>query len=199
MCGIHGAQTLPGKIPAIVWSYIENMTNNNHGSSSSTISDECHVRSNARQLFASLRGIDYAPDNIGVVDECNQLAPVDISVYCDGGLAHPSSQRWQLGGYGAWHPRRLSPPSELEVKFASTSISSGGVECWASSNSLWSSSTRNALSAGILSMLSCEPVGVLIVPVLSIVHVASLSTTMGVLENHGVLFPMATYGKSSIT
>jgi hypothetical protein len=102
--GILGCRNFPAKvghIPSSAWVTVEAMSNNHFCTNNMHSIEDCFIFDNARQLVANLRGADFAPIDMPHVDWCIDVAPDSINVYTDGGLAHPSKPRWQLGG--VWH------------------------------------------------------------------------------------------------
>ena len=109
-------------------------------------------------FFANARGVHISPTVAPLVEWCQHLAPILVNTYSDGGVAHPTRHRWQLGGSGVWHPGRSEEPTHEELDYAHTKALHDGVEAWVNSAAMWCSSTRMELLGGIIALLAPGPV-----------------------------------------
>ncbi len=166
-------QAIPAASTAWCWDPPENHTDLQeppqciayHGKSTAatrTITDHAalhHPQLNARQTIAAhkhLGDTKEAPQ----IEEVKGFPPTQPNVYSDGSLKHPKVAQWSLGGFGVWWPKRAAerPVTQQEQSLASHRRDEAGTRLWGAATGQRSSSTRTELAAGVVSLLSGEPV-----------------------------------------
>ena len=60
---------------------------------------------NARQPAAKSTGAYGTGENVTFPEGLEGQPPEKPNVYSDGGVQHPNSQDWSLGGFGIWQPK----------------------------------------------------------------------------------------------
>ena len=126
------------------------------------------MTTSARQLFAFIRGGHGHGEMPSFPEAIEGPLPKKPNVYTDGGLKHPESNLWCLGGFGIWWPSGLSDgPNKQLHKFTHQQAIDEGVLMWNSLPGLGCSSTRTELAAVIMACIHPQPL-----------HIASDSKAM---------------------
>ena len=85
--------------------------------------------------------------------------PHKPNVFTDGGLKHPDSNLWALGGFGIWWPDTDGFEDGHQLhKFTHQEALDQGILMWGSLPGLGCSSTRTELAAALMALLSARPV-----------------------------------------